>query len=159
MTTITGTSDGDSLYDTASGDTIYGLDGYDYLHGTYGSDTIYGGTGNDYISGTDNCFLYGDDDDDTLNVSYGGGNYFYGGNGEDHINDQWNTSSSYIYGGAGNDTIELGLEHMAMRFTVVTEMTSSLATPAPTRVTLSMAETETITSMRAALALSMATLV
>lgn len=50
MSTITGTSDNDTLTGTTSADTIYGGDGNDTITGAAGNDVLYGGKGSDTLS-------------------------------------------------------------------------------------------------------------
>jgi Ca2+-binding RTX toxin-like protein len=74
MTTINGTSAGETLTGGADADLIYGFDGLDTLTGAAGNDSLYGGDGNDVI--------YGGDDNDILDGGTGA-DYMVGGYGSD----------------------------------------------------------------------------
>jgi Ca2+-binding RTX toxin-like protein len=97
MANIQGTSDNDSLVDTAADDTIDGLGGNDSITSTLGGfDTIAGGTGND-----------------TIFVSRSDSNAFGpitvdGGDGNDFIRfGDLKQYSAAVTGGAGSDRIEI----------------------------------------------------
>jgi Ca2+-binding RTX toxin-like protein len=74
MTTINGTSAGETLTGGADADLIYGYGGVDTLTGAAGNDSLYGGGDNDVI--------YGGEGDDTLDGGTGA-DYMVGGSGWD----------------------------------------------------------------------------
>ncbi|CAO3373780.1 calcium-binding protein [Azospirillum argentinense] len=75
--------------------------GNDSMFGSYGWDYMYGGSGNDFLSDVCLGILHGDDGDDYLDISSGGG-YLYGDAGNDTLTS--GSGESTLSGGAGNDT-------------------------------------------------------
>jgi Ca2+-binding RTX toxin-like protein len=70
MTTINGTSSGETLNGTSNSDVISGLGGNDTLYGYDGADTLYGNDGNDtLLGGTDTNTLYGGAGNDIFQMS------------------------------------------------------------------------------------------
>jgi Ca2+-binding RTX toxin-like protein len=122
-----------------SGDVLYGGSGDDILNGDYLSfdtlgyadytgsvgyaDYLDGGPGKDSLNGQGgNDILYGGDGDDTPDILYGGGSYYFlgdgglfGGDGDDYLdggrgNDVLvgGNGNDYLTGGQGNDILQGG---------------------------------------------------
>jgi serralysin len=103
-----------------SNNVIYGDEGNDII--SVGLGSIYGGSGNDFLQSAYNAFIYGGDDNDTINgsdrsdtlhgdsgndVITGGGSFdlIFGGSGDDAIFIS-GSSGCTVFGESGNDMIE-----------------------------------------------------
>ena len=107
MSTISGTTGGDTLVGTEGSDTISGGPGKDSLTGGGGNDTLFGGTDADTLSGGDGIdLLWGDEGQDVI-AGDGGGDTVYGGGGNDSIDG--GEGDDVLYGGAGHDQLKGGL--------------------------------------------------
>lgn len=82
--------------------TITGNFGNNNINGGDGNDLINGGAGEDIIVTYENSTIYGEDDDDQLDLR--GGGFAYGGNGNDWLSIQ---SNGYGFGGNGDDTFSI----------------------------------------------------
>lgn len=91
--TVTGQTGADDIGGGAGNDNLWGEQAADRLHGQRGSDGIRGGSGNDYMNDaegpatgdpTDYDFVYGESDNDTIDVQDGDtGDLADGGAGRD----------------------------------------------------------------------------
>lgn len=68
---IYGYGGNDTIISGSGDDTVYGGDGDDYIEPGDGSDSIYGEAGNDTLVLSDNDFIDGGDDIDTLDATFG----------------------------------------------------------------------------------------
>lgn len=80
-----------------------------YIVGTKDGDTLYGLAGNDTIiggtaDGGGGDYIYGGDGNDRIQVGGSYGTYAYGEAGNDTFDGTRGTGSSWFYGGEGNDT-------------------------------------------------------
>jgi len=84
-------------------------------HETDGQFTLAGGAGDDVLTGgAQSDAIYGNDGNDTLNLTYGGNDTASGGNGDDaFVLGAALTSADRIDGGDGNDTVELAGDYSA----------------------------------------------
>ncbi|MEH2024693.1 beta strand repeat-containing protein [Nostoc sp.] len=123
---VNGFDNSDDVINGQRGDDIIdGLSGNDLLRGGAGNDTLIGGTGNDLLldnfDSTGENLLFGDDGNDSLDISGSfdgseyGGSYFYGyasgnntlngGAGDDTLSAQYSTGDNLLSGGDGNDLL------------------------------------------------------
>ena len=127
MTTITGTSENDSLtpdrwvttvnalegddlvrlfLSDAGGTSVFGGDGDDTLYGGARTNILYGGNGNDLIEAVTGIWgdsLFGGAGHDTLRGGTGLRDTLQGGDGDDVLHP--GTGAGNLQGGAGNDTL------------------------------------------------------
>jgi len=88
MSSLTGSTDNDTLACKFDINTLYGMAGNDTLSGTWASESLYGGLGDDVIAG-------------------GGGNdYIDGGEGNDTVSYFWSYKPGQVKGGLGIDVLE-----------------------------------------------------
>ncbi|HWL94141.1 MAG TPA: calcium-binding protein [Phycisphaerae bacterium] len=118
-------SGNDTVFGSASSNTINVGSGNDTVYGYQGNDLIYAGVGNDTVwGGNDADTVYGEDGNDVLKGE-AGNDFLFGGNGADRIrggdgNDTINGNAGadvieYLAGDEGSDTISgfnLGEDHL-----------------------------------------------
>ncbi|MFA6443390.1 MAG: calcium-binding protein, partial [Sterolibacterium sp.] len=116
-------------------DYIDGGGGDDNLTDSWGgNDVIYGGEGNDSLTNSDRMYLGfwedvsfsnlldggdGNDEIQSGNLSTGGYDLLYGGNGDDTITFSGDQSGAFVDGGDGDDTIDVATDTDAKETTVV----------------------------------------
>ena len=113
---FTGTNSGDTITGSSAANTLNGNGGIDTINGGEGTDTLNGGDGNDTLTGGGGAdTLNGGDGDDTLiHQSTAGGDFSYGGAGNDTIHAFGLIGAGTVhFGDAGNDHFILAPEDYA----------------------------------------------
>lgn len=106
VTTITGSSNNDTLYGTAERNRIDGESGDDTIHGYAGDDILIGGGDNDHLYGGDGHDLVDGGEGNDHVIGGDGDDVLLGGEGNDEV--EGGRGNDVAFGGAGNDKLRGG---------------------------------------------------